>query len=228
MNIAIVLSGGRGSRLGLETPKQYIRVNEKMIINYSLDELLRHEYIHGVVIVAENEFRDMLYTEINIKDKFMGFADPGENRQLSIYNALKLIDEMKTDCTNVFVHDAARPNLTADMITKYLDAMNGYDGVMPVLPMKDTVYISSDGASITSLIDRKTVYAGQAPEVFDFKKYLAANISLMPDNIKSINGSSEPAVMAGMKIAMVKGDENNYKITTKTDLEKFSSCMHRF
>ena len=92
---------------------------------------------------------------------------------------------------------------------------------MPVLPMKDTVYMSSDGKKIDSLIDRSTVYAGQAPEVFVLDKYIQANKLLLPDRILSINGSSEPAVMAGMNIALVNGDENNYKITTKADLERF-------
>lgn len=65
------------------------------------------------------------------------------------------------------------------------------------------------------------MYAGQAPEVFVLDKYIQANKLLLPDRILSINGSSEPAVMAGMNIALVNGDENNYKITTKADLERF-------
>lgn len=74
-------------------------------------------------------------------------------------------------------------------------------------------------------MDRKTIYAGQAPEVFLFGKYYDANKRLLPDKILKINGSTEPAVMAGMDIAMIPGDEGNFKITTRADLERFQKIM---
>lgn len=91
---------------------------------------------------------------------------------------------------------------------------------MPVLPMKDTVYLG-DGAKITGLLERSHVYAGQAPESFVFEKYCEANKRLFPEQIWKINGSAEPAVMAGMDIALIQGDENNFKITTDEDLKRF-------
>ncbi len=94
-----------------------------------------------------------------------------------------------------------------------------------MLPMKDTVYSSADGKRITALLDRSEIYAGQAPEVFRLGVYYAANVRLLPDRIKNINGSTEPAVMAGLDVAMIFGDENNFKITTKADLERFQSIV---
>ncbi len=87
--------------------------------------------------------------------------------------------------------------------------------------MKDTVYTSTNGKTITSLLDRSQIFAGQAPELFRLGIYLEANRRLLPDQILRINGSTEPAVLAGMDIAMIPGDEGNFKITTKTDLERF-------
>ena len=84
-----------------------------------------------------------------------------------------------------------------------------------VLTMKDTVYISDDGENISGLIDRSTLFACQAPELFRLKSYYEANIRLLPDDILKINGASEPAVMAGMKIAMIPGDERNVKVYYK-------------
>lgn len=72
-----------------------------------------------------------------------------------------------------------------------------------------------------SLLDRGTIYAGQAPEVFQIGRYYEANRKLLPDRILQINGSTEPAVMDGMDIAMIPGDEGNFKITTPGDLERF-------
>ncbi|MBQ8956634.1 MAG: 2-C-methyl-D-erythritol 4-phosphate cytidylyltransferase, partial [Lachnospiraceae bacterium] len=104
-------------------------------------------------------------------------------------------------------------------------ALSGHDGVMPVLPMKDTVYLSDDKKSVSELLDRSRVFAGQAPELFYFKPYYEANMKLMPDKILEINGASEPAVMAGMDIVMIPGDERNFKVTTDADMERFRRIM---
>ena len=101
----------------------------------------------------------------------------------------------------------------------------GYDGVLPVLPMKDTVYLSEDGKEISSLLDRKQIFAGQAPEAFRLGSYCRANQALMPDRILTINGSTEVAVMAGMKVHMIPGDERNFKITTAEDFQRFERLV---
>ena len=121
----------------------------------------------------------------------------------------------------MLIHDAARPLLSEKLIADCFDALSGHDGVIPVLPVRDTVYYSKDGKSIASLLERSRIFAGQAPEVFRLGEYYEANVGLLPDEILKINGSTEPAVMAGMDIAMILGDEDNFKITTKTDLERF-------
>lgn len=220
MNIALVLAGGTGTRLGADIPKQYIEVNGKMIIDYCLDTMEHSSDIDDVWIVAD----EMWQQHIKKINKFRGYACPGRNRQLSIYNGLKAIEASLADeekDVNVLIHDAARPFLTEKLISECVKAADGHDGVLPVLPMKDTVYYSEDGKVISSLINRDKVYAGQAPELFRLKPYIKANEALLPDKILLINGSTEPAIMAGMDIAMIPGDENNYKITTKADMERF-------
>ena len=124
------------------------------------------------------------------------------------------------DTDYVFIHDAARPLLQERLITDCIDHVSGHDGVLPVLPMKDTVYWG-EGEHITSLLNRDKIYSGQAPEAFRLRKYYEANRKLIMDGIDRINGSTEPAVMAGMDIVMIPGDEDNFKITTPADLERF-------
>ena len=226
MNKALVLAGGTGVRLGADIPKQYIEVNGKMIIDYCLETLDCSEKIDRVMIVA-----DVIWQQhIKKDDKFMGFARPGENRQLSIYNGLMAIKGILTDdeCgqSKVLIHDAARPFLTCNLIDECFDAVEGHDGVLPVLPMKDTVYFSEDGKCISSLINREKVSAGQAPEVFRIVPYIKANETMLPTEILAVNGSTEPAIMAGMDIVMIPGDENNYKITTMSDMKKFKASLH--
>ena len=83
------------------------------------------------------------------------------------------------------------------------------------------IYRSVDGKTVSELLERTEIYAGQAPEAFRIGLYYEANRRLCPDQIRQINGSTEPAIMAGMNIAMIPGDEGNLKITTPGDLERF-------
>lgn len=228
MNIALILSGGIGSRLGGDVPKQYIEVCGKPIILYCVEQLLQHEEIQGIQIVAEKQWQDMLLEwvgEMDTSRKFRGFSLPGENRQMSIYHGLEDIRSYAGSGDYIFIHDAARPMLSPQMISEYLNAAKGHEGALPVLPMKDTVYASRDGRTVSALLNRDEIYAGQAPEVFQLGAYYEANRKLMPDRILTIKGSTEPAVLAGMDIVMVPGNERNFKITTKADLERFREIM---
>lgn len=223
MNIAIVLSGGTGTRLGAEIPKQYIKVKDKMIISYCLDVLEKCPLIDAIQIVADESWHKEIL-EYGMK-KLIDFSKPGENRQLSIYNALRDIDKVVNEDVTIIIHDAARPFVSEEMIANLLKACEEHDGALPVLPMKDTVYMSDDGKGITSLLNRSQIFAGQAPEAFHFAKYCEANEKLIPNDILKINGSTEPAIMVGMDIAMIPGDEKNFKITTAEDLERFRQIV---
>ncbi len=224
MNIALVLSGGIGCRVGGSIPKQYIKVGKRSILSYCIKQLSDHEEIDGIWIVAEALWREEILECLKLADKnnkFMGFSNPGKTRQLSVYHGLEDIRSFAHERDLVLIHDAARPLLSAKMITDCFSAVAGHDGVIPVLPMKDTLYCSQDGVTIASLLNRDKIYAGQAPEIFYLESYYRANRNLLPEQILLINGSTEPAVMAGMDIVMIPGDENNFKITTRADLERF-------
>lgn len=240
MVTALLLSGGTGTRIGGEIPKQYIEVKGRPVIAYCLRTLLSHEGIDGVQIVADEAWRETIRNCVEqIQEegeasqqggrgnrKFRGFSVPGKTRQLSILNGLEDIRQYAGDSDCVLIHDAARPLVSAGQISACIEAVRaGHDGALPVLPMKDTVYLSEEGRAVTSLLDRKKVFAGQAPEAFVLGKYYEANKALLPERILGINGSTEPAVLAGMDIAMIPGDEGNFKITTKQDLSRFQEIM---
>ncbi len=228
MNVAVILAGGKGSRMGLEIPKQYYEVNGKAIISYCLRTFLAHEQIDAVQIVAEKMCHGYIMqqlSELPCNEKFREFSAPGENRQLSIYNALMDVRGYALENDMVVIHDAARPCVSAAQIADCLEAVKGHDGSLPVIPMKNTVYLSEDGKMVSSLLDRGKVFAGQAPEVFLLGRYYEANRTLLPDKILQINGSTEPAVLAGMDIVMIPGDEKNFKITTAADLERFQEIV---
>lgn len=223
MNVALILAGGTGSRLGGKIPKQYLEVRGKPVIARCLETFGRHPMIDCIQVVAEEEWRGLI-AEYGVK--LLGFSKPGATRQLSIWNGMQDILQKAGEEDVLIIHDAARPLVSERIITDCLRACGEHDGALTVLPVKDTVYYGKDG-KIEALLDRNRLMAGQAPEAFLFGKYLAANESLFPDRILQINGSTEPAVLAGMDICCIRGEERNFKITTGEDLERFTQIVER-
>lgn len=262
MNIAIILAGGTGSRVNSEVPKQFVPLSGQMMIMHSLKPFGESKLVDNIQIVAGNEWREKIETDMfmepdsPVSKKFLGFSDPGENRQMSIYNAMKDIRNMidcasendssanvsedsleNRNCTKymahtglgnidgIIIHDAARPFVTVTDIDDCLCALDEHEGAMPVLPMSDTVYFSRSGKRVDELLNRNFIYAGQAPEAFRFERYFKANEDLLPDRILLIRGSTEPAIMAGMDVAMIPGDQRNFKITTDEDLKRAKEIL---
>ena len=238
MNIAIILAGGTGSRINSDIPKQFILLSGQMMILHSLKPFGESALVDRIRIVAADEWREKIENEMfsdpdsEISRKFLGFSDPGENRQMSIYNAMKDLQGDVADgrtelIDGIIIHDAARPFVTVKDIDECLKALDEHEGAMPVLPMSDTVYFSRSGKKVDELLNRNCIYAGQAPEAFRFKEYLKANEELLPDRILLIRGSTEPAIMAGLDVAMIPGDRLNFKVTTDEDLQRAIELIER-
>lgn len=238
MNIGIVLSGGVGSRLGSDIPKQYIKVNGKKIIQYCLETFCKSRTIDKIIVVAmgnwQQEIKDIFDEIENGNEKFIGFSKPGETRQLSIYSALLDIEtycskqtDTQTDKkpVNILIHDAARPLVTEELISQCFEQLDQYEGVLPAIKVKDTMYMTGEENGSLQMLDRNRIVAGQAPEAFRFKEYFLANNALFPSKIYEINGSTEPAIISGMKITTITGDEDNFKITTSSDLNRFKKII---
>lgn len=229
MNIALILAGGTGSRFGGDVPKQYLEVEGKPVIAYCLKTFLQHEKIDGIQIVANEKwhaFIEKYAWQEGCCNKLRGFSKPGANRQLSVWNGLQ--DILKYACEEdvVIVHDAVRALISGRIITDCLETCREHDGALTVIPIKDTVYYGRDGR-VESLLERERLMAGQAPEAFRLGLYYQANERLLPDEILKINGSTEPAFLAGMDIGCVEGEERNFKVTTKEDLIRFQQFLQQ-
>ncbi len=227
MNTAVILAGGVGSRMGVDRPKQYLIVRDKPIIVYCLEIFQKHSGIDNIIIVVSDEWKE--YVRENVEqyniDKVCGYAPAGETRQHSIYNGLKSTEENAPDTKVCIIHDAARPLVSDKIINDCIVGATEDDGAMPVIPVKDTIYQSTDGKTIGNLLKRSELFAGQAPESFDFRKYLDIHNSVTDEEIANTAGSSEIAYRHGMKIRLVEGSERNFKITTIEDLETFETIV---
>lgn len=227
MNTAIILAGGVGSRMGADRPKQFLMVQDKPVISYCFDIFQNHNEIDNIVVVVNDKWKDFVqeYADKYGIDKICGYAPAGETRQHSIYNGLKCVQKTAADTDIVIIHDAARPLVSDEIITECIKGANEFDGAMPVISVKDTVYQSKDGKTINKLLKRSELFAGQAPESFKFGKYLEIHNSVSDEEIGATAGSSEIAYRHGMEITMVKGSERNLKITTVEDLETFETIL---
>lgn len=223
MNIAIILSGGCGSRLHSAIPKQYIKVGNRPIIQYCLETFQQYSGIDKLIIVSNPSWQKYVMGILDHAriSKFAGFAAAGSSRQHSIVNGLKVAQKIASPNSYVIIHDAARPFVTVDTIENCIKTLQVADAVMPVLPVKDTIYLSEDGMKISGLLNRNHLFAGQSPEGFHLERYLLLHENMTEQELGLVRGSSEIAYRHGLKVAFIAGDEHNYKITTQEDLNKF-------
>ena len=163
MNYAIILSGGTGTRLGRDIPKQYIEVGGKPIIMYCIKTMEKTQCVDGFCVVAAQEWQEEIrrWMEQSHIKKFLGFAQAGKSRQHSLLNGLSfLMGRDPEEGAKVLIHDAARPNVTSTLITNCFEALKEADGSMPVIPVKDTMYLSKDRKEITGLLNRDEIFSG--------------------------------------------------------------------
>ncbi len=223
----ILLSGGKGTRAQGSVPKQYAKKDGRMMVTQTFGTFAVNPLIDGAQVVMDPIYKEEFAKELKevplgCGEEFpVGYSLPGETRQLSIWNALKDLEGVLDEDSLIIIHDAARPYVSKDLIERVVTGAFGYGGCIPVLPVTDTVYGSSDGRKIDSLPDREKIFRGQAPESFRFGDYLRANKALFPERIYRIQGSTQPAFLHGMDVAMVFGDEENMKVTTGDDLERW-------
>ena len=214
--------------MGTATPKQYVEVGGQPVIAYCLQTLLHHEEIDVAIIAVAEEWQGFVQDCVEkIKSTIpVYYSRPGVVRQGSIINALHVAKQNGVEDNDiVIIHDAARPLLTKELTSACLRACLDADAVLPVVPVKDTTYLSHDGVHIDSLLERKTLWNGQAPEAFRFGPYYKANLQLTEEEPNRITGSTEVAYRAGLKCVLVPGDPKNFKITTQEDLSHFETII---
>ena len=143
MNIAIILSGGVGTRMGGDIPKQYIELNGKPVIWYCLKTFIENPNIDMIIIGRAKEWGDYIKKQVDgfNTSKPVYYADPGETRQFSIYNSLFVAHEIGANCNDVvIIHDAARPLVSHELISGCINSLKEteVEAVLPVVPVKDT------------------------------------------------------------------------------------------
>ena len=231
MNIAIILAGGIGSRMRSDGfPKQYIDVAGKPVIVYTLEKFEACHSVDKIIVVAHMQWKKSILdwaTQYGIT-KLSTIAEQGQTRQHSVLNGLVAAEAISKSTNDiVLIHDSARPLVTTNLIESCVECMDGYDACLPVIPMKDTIYHSIDGNSISNLMDRSTLYCGQSPEAFYLHSYLELTRSIPEEELSSIRGCCELAYQHKYNIRMIPGEETNFKLTTADDLVRLTKFLEQ-
>lgn len=220
--IAIIPSGGVGSRFNSPIPKQYVKVLGKELIVYTLEVFQNCELVDEIIIPANESYFDLLY-QIKEKHNFTKVSEiilGGKERQNSVYNGLisKIFDENDL----IAVHDAARPLLTNSLLKNAINSAKTFDSIVVGINARDTL-IQADNY-VSGYLDRTNIYYAQTPQIFRYnilkqafdkaneEKFIATDESMLVKN-------------AGIDVKIVEGEFQNFKITTKSDLETFEKMI---
>lgn len=220
--VAIVPAAGIGKRFGSGTNKPFYNLGGKQLIVWSLQVLESIEEIIEVIPVLKAEDMD---TAIEIFEKFSltkvkKIAPGGKERQDSVYNGLKLIED---ECSIVLIHDGVRPlverELVEDLVRQMSESLRnqeGYDGVIPGVPLKDTVK-ESEGETVKRTLKRSCLWAIQTPQVFQYKEIIRAYEKAIKERFYSTDDAALIEQYEG-RIKIIMGSYKNIKITTPEDI----------
>jgi len=231
---AIVLAAGSGKRMNSSTAKQFMLLNEKPLIWYSLQAVEVSEIIDDCVLVTGSE--DIPYVKREIVERY-GFTKVrkivagGSERYESVYNGLVTIREMQADAEEqpahyVFIHDGARPFLTEEILRNTYEAVLKYGACVAGMPVKDTIKIADEDGFAVQTPNRNLVWAVQTPQVFEAELITDAYTKLMTQleelKVQGVAITDDAFVVEYMldrKVKLVEASYQNIKITTPEDIK---------
>jgi 2-C-methyl-D-erythritol 4-phosphate cytidylyltransferase len=217
---AILVAAGRGERLGLDQPKAFAKLNGQPLLAEPLRRLDESDWIDAIVLVAPPGWEEpaiLLAEEVGC-GKVSACVPGGETRSDSVRAG---VGEVPEDAAVVLVHDAARPLLPAEVIERVLAPLSeGWDGVVPGLPVSDTLKkVGADGA-VEDTVSRDGLWAVQTPQAFaaDVFRRAVANGGEATDCAGLVEAG-------GGRVKVVEGDARLLKVTTADDLAKIASWL---
>ena len=246
---AIVVAGGKGARFGTERPKQLLAYGRSTVLDAAVFAFASHKDVDRVIIVSPDDGSlDNIYAKIaadcekkaGIPAGSITITQGAADRQGSVRAGLRAASEETAACgldpdyVTVLIHDAARPGVSADIISRNIEAVAEYGAVCTALPASDSMRMiiieneqKPDGFALkeaitypimnTGAVRRDLVYRAQTPQSFRLSDILEAHEQAVNDGFAATDDASV-AERAGMKVVLVEGSSANNKITTKEDI----------
>lgn len=229
MNIAILTAGGVGSRTHQDLPKQFITVDNKPIIIYTLEAFQQHPNIDEIYVACLDGWNAVLEAyakQFNIT-KLRRIVLGGSTGQASIYNAMRAIkdDYANTSDFVVLIHDGNRPMVSQDIITDNIVKQKLYGSAVAVIPTTEVVFISQDGVTSDKALNRDELWRTQTPHAYRFDELWSVHRKAIKDGITNTAASCSLMQKYGYSTYFSKGSEKNIKITTVEDIETFKAYL---
>lgn len=231
MRYGVILAGGCGKRVkSAVIPKQFIEIDDKPIIVYTLQAMLEINRFDYIYVAVHADFK--VYMQECV-DRFLGQKEKiiillgGTERMDSIDNVLEEISKRNELGENdiVVIHDAVRPLVPAKILNDSIDCAEKFGACVAGLAVSDTILRSIDGEVVSDIPIRSELYQGQSPDSFNLVNFIKMKENLTPEQRKSITGTSQICTYNAQPIHIIEGDALNFKITTDSDLTIFRKLL---
>ncbi|MCD7790134.1 MAG: 2-C-methyl-D-erythritol 4-phosphate cytidylyltransferase [Bacteroides thetaiotaomicron] len=229
MNIAVIIAGGSGHRMGQDIPKQFINVYDKPVIIYTLEGFQRHPQIDAIEVVCIDGWHDVLWAyakQFNIT-KLRWVISGGETGQESIRNGVFNLEDKCNPDDIVIIHDGIRPLVEEAVLTDVIVKCQQYGNAVTSMPYNEQIFVVDDGISTTKYIPRETLRRVSTPQAYRFDLIDNGYHRAFEEKI-GIYGSSYANTMMvelGERLYFAAGSDKNIKLTTKDDLEMFKAYL---
>ena len=231
MNVAIIIAGGSGSRMGQDIPKQFINVFDKPVLIYTLEGFQNHPEIDAIEVVCIDGWHDVVkaYAKQFNLYKIKWIISGGDTGQESIRNGVFYLEDKISKDDIVVIHDGIRPLVDDTVLTDVLAVASQYGNAVTSMPYNEQIFVvnSDDEKTTTQYIPRETLRRVSTPQAYRFdlldQKYHEAFEKRI-----GIYGSAYTNTMMvdlGVTLHFAAGSDKNIKLTTKDDLEMFKAYL---
>lgn len=231
MNIALIIAGGSGNRMGQDIPKQFMHVDGAPIIIHTMKSFEVHPDIDAIAVVCLKGWETVLQSYANqfCITKLRWIFPGGDSGMGSIHNGIYgLKDEGCQSDDLVLIHDAVRPLLSQEIISSNIAICKAYGYAITGIQCREAILVSEDGFTTTTSIPRDTLIRTQTPQTFRLGNILKVHESAKDKGI--LNSVASCTLIAelddNIEMHIVPGSEKNIKITTIEDLEMLKALMH--
>lgn len=229
MNIALIIAGGSGHRMGQSIPKQFINIYDKPVLIYTLEGFQKHPQIDAIEVVCIDGWQDVLRAYANQFGitKLKWIIPGGSSGQESIRNGVYNLEGICSDDDIVVIHDGIRPMVDNEVLSDVLVVCEKYGNAVTSMPYNEQIFVIDNEKSTTQYIPRETLRRVSTPQAYKFGKLLWAYKKAFSEEI-GIYGSSYTNTMMvdlGERLYFAQGSDKNIKLTTKDDLELFKAYL---
>lgn len=229
MTVAIIIAGGSGHRMNQDVPKQFLNVNDKPVIIYTLEGFQKNPEIDAIEVVCIDGWHDVLRAyarQFNI-DKLKWVVSGGETAQESIRNGVFALRDVCGPEDIAIIHDGIRPMVEDFVLSDVLAKCREYGNAVTSLPYNEQIFVADDEKSTTKYIPRDTLRRVSTPQAYRYEKLLWAYEKAFAEKIGIFTSTYTNTLMVelGERLYFAAGSEKNIKLTTKDDFELFKAYI---